>query len=186
LLGNGWYASRGNPFKKTYASLCDEFLLHKYDHPSRIKAQLDPAHQELKRLRFLDRWEYHKSPNSKNGYVITYYAGKKYFDGLQAQKKRRELAEQITDAEISKENAQLGLIDPSQKNELLLADILAVCGDHENQAAYRKLIRDYSEPLIRMAISETKNAHLEDRINKTRGAYFTDTVRRLAALRARG
>jgi hypothetical protein len=185
LLGNGWYASRGNPFRKTYASLCDEFLLRKYVHLSDIQRQLDPAHEELKRLRFLDHWEFHQSSNGKNGYVITYYAGKKHFEDLQAQKKRRELAEQITEAEIIKENAQLGLIDPTQKHQLLLADILAICGDHENQAAYLKIIKEYSEPLIRMALSETKNARLEKRINKTPGAYFTDTIKRLAELRAR-
>jgi hypothetical protein len=185
LLGNGWYASRGNPFRKTYASLCDEFLLKKYAHLSKIREQLDPAHDELKRLRFLDRWEYHESPNGKNGYVITYYAGKKHFNDLQAQKKRRALADQITEAEIHQENAQLGLMDPSQKHQLLLADILAVCGDPENQAAYIKLIKNYPEPLLRMALSETKHAHLEKRITKTRGAYFTDTLKRLAELRAR-
>jgi hypothetical protein len=43
-----------------------------------------------------------------------------------------------------------------------------------------KIIKDYPEPLIRMALSETRQAQLEGRIAKTRGAYFTDILKRLS------
>jgi hypothetical protein len=43
-----------------------------------------------------------------------------------------------------------------------------------------KIIKDYKEPIIRMALSETKQANLEHRITKTRGAYFTDVLKRLS------
>jgi hypothetical protein len=66
---------------------------------------------------------------------------------------------------------------------MLLEDMLAVCGDRKNEPAYRKLIKQYPMPLLRTALSETHHAHLEGRILKTKGAYFTDTVKRLSELR---
>ena len=62
---------------------------------------------------------------------------------------------------------------------MILSDILNTCGDHKNEPSYRKIVATYSEPLIRMALSETRQAHLEGRILKTKGAYFTDTLKRL-------
>jgi hypothetical protein len=47
-----------------------------------------------------------------------------------------------------------------------------------------KIIKDHPEPLIRMALSETRQASLEGRITKTRGAYFTDALKRLSQYRA--
>ena len=92
-------------------------------------------------------------------------------------KTRRTLAEQIENGNHTSTPPQLDLVDRSQ---LLVSDILVVCGDAENTPSYRKLIHDHPEHLIRMALSETKQAHLEGRILKTKGAYFTDTLKRLA------
>jgi hypothetical protein len=65
-------------------------------------------------------------------------------------------------------------------------EILAVCGDAENQAAYRKMIREHPEGLLWMAISETRQASHERRITKTKGAYFMAMVKDLAARWATG
>jgi len=35
-----------------------------------------------------------------------------------------------------------------------------------------------------MALSETRSAHLEGRITKSKGAYFTDTLKRLVQYHA--
>jgi hypothetical protein len=76
---------------------------------------------------------------------------------------------------------QLELTD---RISLLLNDVLDTCGDRKNQASYQKIVKDYPEPLVRMALSETHQAYLEGRIIKTRGAYFTDTLKRIAHLHA--
>jgi hypothetical protein len=62
---------------------------------------------------------------------------------------------------------------------MVLSDILNICGDLNNEPSYRKIVATYSESLIRMALSETRQAHLEGRILKTKGAYFTDTLKRI-------
>jgi len=76
---------------------------------------------------------------------------------------------------------QLDLIDTSA---LLLSDLLEICDDRKNQASYQKIIKIYPETLIRMALSETHQAHLENRIKKTQGAYFTEALKRLSQYHA--
>jgi hypothetical protein len=180
LLENGWYAAEGKPYAKSYLALCEEFLLKRHAHLSRIKQQLDPSHSELAQEGFLGQWDYRLSARG-NDYILLYYPGQKFFDDQQAKNTRRQLAEQIDNWRSVSSPSQLDLIDHS---DLLLSDILDTCGDRKNTAAYLKIIKDYPEPVIRMALSETRQAHLEGRIAKSRGAYFTDTLKRLAQCHA--
>jgi hypothetical protein len=176
LLENGWYAADGKPYTKSYPALCEEFLLTPHTKFSYIKQQLDPSHRELQTVGFLETWSYRKNADG-TAYLMIYYPGQKFFNDQQAKDARRQLAEQIDNWQSSSPSPQLDLID---RSSLLLADILDTCGDQKNTAAYLKIIKDYHEPFIRMALSETRQAHLEGRITKTRGAYFTDTLKRLS------
>ena len=182
LLENGWFAAEGKLYAKSYRALCEDFLLTLHSKFSYIKQQLDPSHRELQKLGFLERWEYRRNANDTD-YIIVYYPGQKFFSDQKAKDARRQLAAQIDNWQPASSSSQLNLIDTS---DLLLADILATCGDRKNQAAYQKIIKDYPEPMIRMAISETYQAQLEGRIIKTRGAYFTDTLKRLSLYRTAG
>jgi hypothetical protein len=178
LLETGWYASGGKPYAKSYHDLCQEFLLVDRQHISRIREQLDPSHRELVRERFLARWEYRKAA-SQQDYVITYWPGQKFFEDQQAREIRRQLAEQLTHKSETHANPAHAVLNGTEQT--LLDEILAVCGDAGNQAAYRKVIREHPDGLIWMAISETRQAGRERRITKTRGAYFMATVQDLAA-----
>ena len=106
----------------------------------------------------------------------------KFFYDQQVKESRRELAVHIANGNGHEppQPPQLELIDQAR---VLLSDILTTCGDPHSEASYRRLIATHSEELIRTALSETRQAHLEGRIVKTRGAYFTDTLKRLAQLR---
>jgi hypothetical protein len=179
LLELGWYATGGKPYTKSYHDLCQDFLLHESPHLARIKQQLDPAHRELAQEQFLERWEYRPAAKGAS-WVITYHPGSKFFVDQHARESRRQLA-----ARIATGAPPFPPPPPSPSGDLLplLADILAVCGDPQHQAAYQKVLRDYSEGLIRMALAETRQAQQEGRIRKTRGAYFMDTLKRLTALR---
>jgi hypothetical protein len=86
----------------------------------------------------------------------------------------------------AKEFLQPELFHPqlSDSQQRLLDWILEVCGDRENEPAYRKLIQDYSVGLIETALGETKQAKLERRIRRRPGAYLTDTLKRLSEMRA--
>jgi hypothetical protein len=179
LLELGWYATGGKPYTKSYHDLSQEFLLQDYRYLSQIKQQLDPAHRELAAEHFLERWEYRPAAKGAS-WVITYHPGPKFFADQRARESRRQLAARIA---TGARPATSTPPDPPAHVPPLLADILAVCGDVQNQAAYQKVLRDYPEGLIRMALAETRQAQQEDRIRKTRGAYFMDTLKRLTALR---
>lgn len=180
LLELGWYATSGEPYTKSYLELCHEFLLHESRYLSRIKQQLDPAHHELVQQRFLERWEYRPAAQGPS-WVISYYPGPKFFEDQQAREARRHLA-----ARIAHGTPPLALSPPraSAPPLPLLAEILAVCGDRQNQAAYQKVLQEYPEAHIQMALAETRHAAQEGRIRKSKGAYFMDTLKRLATLRA--
>ncbi len=180
LLELGWYATDGRPYTKSYHDLCQEFLLHESGHLSRIKQQLDPAHRELAQERFLEHWEYRPAAKGRT-WIITYHPGQKFFADQQAREARRQRAARIATGAKPLAPSQRG---PSAPLPPLLADILAVCGDTQNQAAYQKVLREYPAELIRMALGETRQAAHEGRIRKTTGAYFMDTLKRLTTLRA--
>ncbi|RMF86903.1 MAG: hypothetical protein D6736_14040 [Nitrospinota bacterium] len=180
LLETGWYASNGQPYAKSYRDLCQEFLLTVHRAPSLIKQQLDPAHEELYREHFLAQWVYRKSTD-KSDYIITYWPGEKFFQDQQARLERRERAAQLAKkAETASRPALAATTEGTLPSRYLLAEILEVCGDRQNQAAYFRLIQHYPEDLIRMALFETQQADREGRIKKSKGAYFTDTLKRLA------
>jgi len=179
LLDLGWYATGGRPYTKSYHDLSQEFLLQDYRYLSQIKQQLDPAHRELAAEHFLERWEYRPAAKGAS-WVITYHPGPKFFADQRARESRRQLAARIA---TGARPATSTPPDPPAPVPPLLADILAVCGDPQNQAAYQKVLRDYPEGLIRMALAETRQAQQEGRIRKTRGAYFMDTLKRLTVLR---
>ena len=181
LLENGWYASEGKPYAKSYRALCEEFLLTHHRHISYIKQQLDPSHKELQNLGFIETWTYHKTSKGDD-YIISYHAGKKFFDDQQEKEVRREVAIRI-DTGNRQEPIQPSQLELTDRTSALLADILTTCGDPHSEGSYRKLIATHSEELIRTALSETRQAKLEGRIIKSRGAYFTDTLKRLAELR---
>jgi len=179
LLDLGWYATGGKPYAKSYHDLCQEFLLHESPYLSRIKQQLDPAHQELAQEHFLERWEYRPAAKGHT-WIIIYHPGPKFFADQRARESRRQLAARLA---TGARPAAPAPPDPRADLPPLLAEILAVCGDLQNQAAYQKVLRDSPQGLIQMALAETRQAQQEGRIRKTCGAYFMDTLKRLAALR---
>jgi hypothetical protein len=61
--------------------------------------------------------------------------------------------------------------------------MLEVCRDPHSRGFYRLVAEKVPEELIRAALSETKyQAHI-GRIRKSRGAFFTDEITRLAKQR---
>jgi hypothetical protein len=116
---------------------------------------------------------------SQQDYVMTHWPGAKFFEDQQAREIRRQLAEQLTQQSETRANPAHAALNGAEQT--LIEEILAVCGDAANQAAYRKVIREHPEGLLWMAISETRQTSRERRITHTKGAYFMATVQDLAA-----
>jgi hypothetical protein len=173
LVTAGWYASGGQPYAKRYRALCADLLLRYEASRSRIQAQLDPAHRELHREGVVAHWTYQRAATGRD-WVIRYWPGPRGCPHQQAadnhgvcRHARHTAADEGTPA-LSAEQAAL------------LADVLRVCGDRHNASAYRKALRDYPVPLIRRALTATRQAACEGRITKTHGAFFVATLHRLA------
>ena len=62
----------------------------------------------------------------------------------------------------------------------LVIEMLEVCRDEHSRGFYRLIAQKVPEELIRTALSETKYQDRMGRITKSRGAFFTDQLRRLA------
>lgn len=189
LLETGWYASDGHPYAKRYADLCDEFLLAKYHHLSKIKEQLDPAHRELQREHFLSSWEYRKAADNV-AYVITYYPGEKFRQDQRARTERRELAQGIRQGgrgEAAAPSLPTATRDLTDREAYLVNEMITQAGLGEHSRGYcLKLVRTLPEEAIFGLISETKQAALEYRITTTKPRYFTDLAQRALGKRPTG
>jgi hypothetical protein len=175
LLATGCYAATGQAYRKRYRGLCQEFLLTAYRPLSRVRQQLDPAHHELQHAGFLNKWTYHKAAGNDD-WVITYWPGSKFFqdhDSIGHPVLRTERVDAMGAHPLPHVH--------TTERGLLLQEILAVCGDHHNAAAYRKVIRNYPANLLRMVLAETRDAARARRISATRGAFFFDMLYRLSA-----
>jgi hypothetical protein len=62
----------------------------------------------------------------------------------------------------------------------LVIEMLDVCRDKHSRGFYRLVAQNVPEELIRAALSETRYQDRMGRITKSRGAFFTDQLRRLA------
>lgn len=176
LLETGWYASGGQPYEKRYDALCRDFLLRQERYLSTIRQKLDPAHEELKRAGFLGHWAYRQAAHTQE-WVLVYWPGKTSMHGQTA----RDAHHAHTEPPRERQDHTEGVV--SMACETLLHAILAVCGDAHNAAAYRKAVWEYPTHVLTRVLAETRQAAREQRIEKTKGAFFFDTLHRLSAYR---
>lgn len=62
----------------------------------------------------------------------------------------------------------------------LVEDMVTYLGDKKSLGFYRKIAKTCPAQLVYRALGETKEAALSKRIKTTKGAYFTDLIKRLA------
>lgn len=189
LLETGWYATGGKPYTKRYSELCGEFLLAEYRQVSRIHEQLDPAHNELQRQRFLASATI--SPTAdKRGFNITWRPGPKWQADQQARDDRRDLADRITAAAQPTSNTTIAPSDDEAEAQaaivdLLVTDIIEYTGDRHSDTNWRLLVRECvaqrRHHLVHQAISETKAADTRDNPVENKGAHVNSRLRSLMA-----
>ncbi len=66
---------------------------------------------------------------------------------------------------------------------MLIADILNVCGDQHSRGFYSIVVQKMPVELVRAALSETKYRGATGQIKKSKGAFFTDEIKRIAKAR---
>lgn len=70
--------------------------------------------------------------------------------------------------------------DQRAHEDYVVSEILAVCGDRHSLGLYRRIARLAPYDLIYQAIAETRLQAIEGRVQKSRGAVFTDVIKRRA------
>jgi hypothetical protein len=173
MLTTGWYASDGQPYAKRYRALCADLLLRHEPSRSRIAAQLDPAHRELHREGVVAHWTYRRATTGRD-WVI------RYWPGPRGRPHQGDADTHGVCRHARHTPADNGTPTLPAEQAALLADVLRVCGDRHNAAAYRKALRDYPVPLIRRALTATCQAASAGRITKTNGAFLVATFQWLA------
>jgi hypothetical protein len=92
ILDTAFYAATNNgcPYAhKAYDDLCSILFIPQQSHLSRLKQQLDPSHEELRREQFISRWEY-KDAKDGAGVTLLWWPGEKWHDDQEQRKKRRD------------------------------------------------------------------------------------------------
>ena len=69
--------------------------------------------------------------------------------------------------------------------DLLVADIIDICGDENSRGYYIKVARNMDEQTIRRALSEVKEIRDTGTIIKSKGALFTSIIKKYAAEQGR-
>jgi hypothetical protein len=96
------------------------------------------------------------------------------------------LAKQLASASMLADNVNVNVLKEKEKNvnvTPLVHDILAVVGDKHSRAFYIKVARVLDPDLIYRALSEVKEEERLGMIRTTKGAVFTDKIKRWAAER---
>lgn len=158
LLDTGWYAAQGKPYAKRYADLCAILFIPTYRDVSRVKQQLDPSHEELKREGFLAAWEYLLDRHGKWTRVIRWWPGPKWFHDQEQRKLRQERADRVDHASILPTALPLPAAAPAPPRQLPLPPAVPVARSSSDQTshAYTELIEDFYAKLGQPRISRHK------------------------------
>lgn len=174
LLGVKFFGlPKGQPFLRyRYSTLCQLLPIARQEYLSWARQNLDPAHKELQKTRFLKeyRWEEVQDPARENGPSDWYIY---YYPGTRAR-------EEIRKAHLLSRGPNAATTEHQQstaQKELLVKDILQVTGDPHSRPFYWKIAREVPEHVIRQALSETKTADKAGRADNP-AKYFTYLIRK--------
>ncbi len=89
LLDNGWFASNGAPYTKSYQDLCVILDIKEHKQLSRVRHQLDASHEELLREQFIAKYDYPLLATGEWTGNVRWWPGSKWlFDQEQKQWQR--------------------------------------------------------------------------------------------------
>lgn len=159
-----------------YSTLCQLLPLTRQRYISRARQILDPAHAELVRTEFLAEVQWAEVEKEHEDWLITYIPGERARAELE-----RFGPSSFDTALTENEQPQLPLgVDREREAEIqaLVSMILEVTGDAESKAFYQRVARLCPADLIYRTLSEVKDAARLKQIRTSKGAVFTDKIKR--------
>jgi len=171
-----------------YSTLCQLLPLTHQKYFSKARQILQPAHQELKRTGFLAKVEWEVDPE-EDDWFIYYYPGPRAKEEIERYQIRGESLLPEGYATYEEQLPQLALPLPeissseeadaeAASQKALVKDILEVLGDEESRAFYEKIAKLCPFDLIYRVLGEVKEEYQMGRIRSTKGALFTDKIKR--------
>jgi len=174
-----------------YSTLCQLLPIARQKYLSKAKGRLEPAHQELKRTGFLKRVMWQPAPDAGDWFIY-------YYPGPRAEEEagRYQLPEDVIalaeEQEIQpredlslpqgrgkgKSQEQLGLGLEEMELKGLVEYMIEILGDEHSRPFYTKVARACPSNVIYRILSEVKDDWLQGKVRKSKGALFTDKIKR--------
>lgn len=175
-----------------YSTLCQLLPITRQKYLSKARERLDPAHKELKNTNFLRKVIWRRGP-VEGDWFIYYYPGSRAEEEIKLYQLPEDvlmLEEEmqprlgplsISDSEeeeSSSKQPQLKLSLKKVELEGLVNEMIEVLGDEKSRAFYTKVAKLCPSDLIYRCLSEVKDEWLQGKVRKSRGALFTDKLKR--------
>lgn len=164
-----------------YSTLCQLLPLKRHYYGSYVARQLDGAHAELISSGFLAAAEREEIPEEKD-WVISYYPGPRAKEEVERAKRRLGERELGFEAESPEQLPSSEALNEAFVRNLA-KELVQILGDERSYPFYKKLAtlcleRPRLEDLIYQVLSEVKDDWLQGRVRKSKGAHFTDKIKR--------
>lgn len=160
-----------------YTTLCQLLPLTPQKYLSKAWQILDPAHRELRRTGFLAKVEWAEEEGGSD-WVITYHPGPRAKEEVEKYQPTDEplLPEEETETQLALPLPGKPLKELEQR--ALVKNILEALGDEGSRAFYEKVAKLCPADLIYRCLSEVKEEWRRKQIRTTKGAVFTDKIKR--------
>ncbi|HIC96198.1 TPA: hypothetical protein EYP12_06185, partial [Candidatus Bipolaricaulota bacterium] len=182
LLGVKFYGiweSERHCIRYRYSTLCQLLPLARQWYLSLAKQQLEPAHAELIDTDFLSEVEWREIPSEddEKDWLISYFPGPRVKEEIAQAKGRLEGREPARELPPPSEAEDEAFIKG------LARAMVEALEDEESYPFYRKLAtlcleRPLLEDLVYQVLSEVKDEYHRGKIRKSKGALFTDKIKR--------
>lgn len=182
LLGLRFYGLRHSPYAKyRYSELCTMLPLGRQRYLSKAKQNLDGAHRELASTGFLAAVEWHPIAGERD-WTMLYYPGERAQAEIALARAKSERAAIAQRASADYTDEEIAMADA------LAEQILGVTGDEHSRGFYTRIARRAMRDgrlynVVDRVLGEVKEDALDGRIRTTKGAVFTDRLKRHCAER---
>jgi hypothetical protein len=169
-----------------YSTLCDLLPITRQSYLSRAKEKLEPAHAELRSTKFLRKVIWRRG-RSSNDWLILYYPGERALEeakrwGL----KRSFFIQSFDETRLESEPSPQESLRPGRRvrdlSEIelqgLVQQMIEVLGDERSRGFYTKVAQVCPSQVIYRILSEVKDEWLQGRVRRSKGALFTDKIKR--------